>query len=445
MKTKVKGIFLTAMMSSVIASCTNDNFINSSALEDSAKESYEINFQKKYPNVDLNQNWDFSKKNTAYSLGNIATPSTRTRAVEGTWSKEDWYYVDNTTLDWMHEQLKDGENHTSLGNPFYMTIPNNEFYIVPIYQAASAVWNLHVVIGDTDYTIWGKSEDIEIKDKTSQNWHNVGDMKTYEGVTDVRAKPRKFSGYPVGTDMYFYLEIRQGVPNLCNTGDQQSSLKGMMLALQDVPRPAGIPADYETMIIGCEDANLSLSDWDMNDVVFLVYGKEVPKPIKIEEGTPICESKTVRYMIEDLGATDDFDFNDIVVDVTEYTEKTPIYTNGALTSWDYGKPYQKANIRHLGGTLPFILTIGNTEYSAGGKDSFGDSPNTEFDVTGWTGLTGNHNISVKVKQNTNDGVYYNVKFPKAGEVPMIIGVDPTQSWMTERQSVPESWFYTSED
>ena len=55
MKTKVKGIFLTAMMSSVIASCTNDNFINSSALEDSAKESYEINFQKKYPNVDLNQ------------------------------------------------------------------------------------------------------------------------------------------------------------------------------------------------------------------------------------------------------------------------------------------------------------------------------------------------------------------------------------------------------
>lgn len=445
MKTKVKGIFLTAMISSVIASCTNDNFINSSALEDSAKESYEINFQKKYPNVDLNQNWDFSKKNTAYSLGNIATPSTRTRAVEGTWSKEDWYYVDNNTLDWMHEQLKDGENHTSLGNPFYMTIPNNEFYIVPIYQAASAVWNLHVVIGDTDYTIWGKSEDIEIKDKTSQNWHNVGDMKTYEGVTDVRAKPRKFSGYPVGTDMYFYLEIKKGVPDLCNTGDQQSSLNGMMLALQDVPRPAGIPADYETMIIGCEDANLSLSDWDMNDVVFLVYGKEVPKPIKIEEGTPICESKTVLYMIEDLGATDDFDFNDIVVDVTEYTEKTPIYTNGALTSWDYGKPYQKANIRHLGGTLPFILTIGNTEYSAGGKDSFGDSPNTEFDVTGWTGLTGNHNISVKVKQNTNDGVYYNVKYPKAGEVPMIIGVDPTQSWMTERQSVPESWFYTSED
>lgn len=477
MKTKVKGIFLTAMMSSVIASCTNDNFINSSALEDSAKESYEINFQKKYPNVDLNQSWDFSKKSTAYSLGNIATPSTRTRAVEGTWSKEDWYYVDNNTLDWMHEQLKEGENHTKLGNPFYMTIPNNEFYIVPVYQgAASAVWNLHVVIGDTDYLIWGKSEDIEIKDKTNQNWHKVWEVKTYEWggdgvnweslfntdgtdrwtgipgqggernkVTDVRAKPRKFSGYPVGAEMYFYLEIRTGDAGRCEPGTQQSSLNGMMLALQDVPRPEGIPADYETMIIGCEDANLSLSDWDMNDVVFLVYGKEVPKPIKIEEGTPICESKTVRYMIEDLGATDDFDFNDIVVDVTEYTEKTPIYTNGALTSWEYGKPYQKANIRHLGGTLPFILTIGNTEYSAGGKDSFGDSPNTEFDVTGWTGLTGNHNISVKVKQNTNDGVYYNVKFPKAGEVPMIIGVDPTQSWMTERQSVPESWFYTSED
>ena len=32
-------------------------------------------------------------------------------------------------------------------------------------------------------------------------------------------------------------------------GTQQSSLNGMMLALQDVTRPAGIPADYETMMI----------------------------------------------------------------------------------------------------------------------------------------------------------------------------------------------------
>ena len=39
---------------------------------------------------------------------------------------------------------------------------------------------------------------------------------------------------------------------------------------------------------------------------------------------------------------------------------------------------------------------------------------------------------------TNDN---EIKFPKAGTAPMIIAVDPTQTWMSERQSVPESWFY----
>jgi len=48
---------------------------------------------------------------------------------------------------------------------------------------------------------------------------------------------------------------------------------------------------------------------------------------------------------------------------------------------------------------------------------------------------------MNVKQGST-GVYNHVKFPKAGEAPMIIAVDKSQEWMSERQSVPESWFYT---
>ena len=458
------------------ACSNNDELFDSSYAENNTKASYADNFKKKYPNVNLNQSWDFSHKYTAYTLGTTDNNKARTRAGEGSWSKESWYEVDNNTLDWMHEQLIEGIDHRALGSPFYMTIPNNDFYIVPIFQGqASAIWDLHVVIGGEDRRVWSKSEEIQIKDKTNPDWHNLWEVKTYEWggegtnweamfntdgsdrwtwipdeggerekVTDVRAKPRKFSGYPVGEDMYFYLEITTGDKDRCEVGTQQSSLNGMMLALQDVPRPANIPADYETMIIGCEDADLSLGDWDMNDVVFLVYGKEVPKPIRIEQGDPVYETKTVRYMIEDLGATDDFDFNDIVIDATEYTAKTPTYTNGQLTSWQYGEKFQKAYIRHLGGTLPFTLKIGNTEYAAGGQSTFQTSPNTEIDITGWTGLTGSHNISVQVEQQGSNGVYNNVRFPRAGEAPMIIAVDPTQGWMPERQSVPESWFYTAE-
>jgi hypothetical protein len=70
----------------------------------------------------------------------------------------------------------------------------------------------------------------------------------------------------------------------------------------------------------------------------------------------------------------------------------------------------------------------------------GAYPDEVYDVTGWDKNT--HNISVQVRQKENvDGVYNNVKFPKAGETPMIIAVEPTQAWMQERQSVPEEWFY----
>jgi hypothetical protein len=48
-----------------------------------------------------------------------------------------------------------------------------------------------------------------------------------------------------------------------------------------------------------------------------------------------------------------------------------------------------------------------------------------------------------VEQKNSEGVI-KVQFPKAGEAPMIIAVDPSQGWMTERQSVPADWFYTND-
>lgn len=35
---------------------------------------------------------------------------------------------------------------------------------------------------------------------------------------------------------------------------------------------------------------------------------------------------------------------------------------------------------------------------------------------------------------------YTVSFPKTGEAPMMIAVDPSTNWMTERTSIPSSWF-----
>ena len=479
MKTNVKTMMM-ALVTTTMVACSNNDVFDSTAVEKTAKQSYAENFAKKYPNVNINQNWDFSSKQSDYRLG--SKNKARTRAGEGGITTGSWYEVDNNTLAWMHEQLVEGVDNRSLGNPFYMTVPGNDFTIIPIYQGqAGAMWNLHVVVDGVDYLVWEKSNseiqkgDIQIKDGDSDEWHNLhGGGQSWETwnslyntdgsdkwladgsqnlVTAVRSIPYTFHDFRVGAEMYFYLDVTVSgsgdwngkYHEINNVGAHESSLKGQMLALQNVPRPANIADDNEVMIIGCEDADLKDSDWDCNDVVFLVYGKTVPKPIKIEEGDEIEEVKTVRYMIEDLGATDDFDFNDIVVDVTEIRTISPTYTNGVVTKWNEKRKRQEAVIRHLGGILPFVLKIGNTEYAAGGQESFQTSPDLKLDnVTGWTGLTGVHNISVQVQQKDNQDVYNNVVFPKAGEAPMIIAVDPSQGWMTERQSVPESWFYIPE-
>ena len=473
-------MLMALVATSMVACSNNQDVFDGGAIEKTAKQSYAENFAKKYPNVDMNQNWDFSSKQSDYRIasGNKA----HTRAGEGGITTGSWYEVDNNTLAWMHEQLVEGQDNRKLGNPFYMTVPGNDFTIIPIYQGqAGAMWNLHVVVDGVDYLVWEKSNseiqkgDIQIKDGDSDEWHNLhGGGQSWETwnslyntdgsdkwladgsqnlVTAVRSTPYTFHDFPVGAEMYFYLDVTVSgsgdwdgkYHEINNVGAHESSLKGQMLALQNVPRPANIAEDNEVMIIGCEDADLRDSDWDCNDVVFLVYGKTVPKPIKIEEGDEIEEVKTVRYMIEDLGATDDFDFNDIVVDVTEIRTISPTYTNGVVTAWNEKGKRQEAVIRHLGGTLPFVLKIGNKEYAAGGQDTFQTSPDLKLDdVTGWTGLNGVHNVSIEVEQKNNEGVF-KVQFPKAGEAPMIIAVDPSQNWMPERQSVPESWFYLPEE
>lgn len=462
----------------MFTACSSTDLFDADALENDTKLSYAENFVKKYPNVSLNQSWDFSNPQPVYSLSS-AGKTVKTRAAGGTIVQGDWYEVEDKTLTWMHQQLKEHENHSSLGAPFVMRVPNYDFTIVPIYQGiAGAVWELHMVVGGVDYKVWTKSQDIQIKDlcgDKNPDWHSVYNHPTYEWdknvgthwealdntdgsdkvntegvinkVTATRAKVYKCSGFPAGEEMYFYLNITTSGNYSADgkdyeyqeVGDHLSSVEHKMLAL-NVTRPANISAENETMIIGCEDARLKDCDWDYNDVVFLIYGKEVPKPEIITEGQEITDTKTKRYMIEDLGDTDDFDFNDIVVDVSEISTKVAVYKNGVWDSYKETGSRQTATIRHLGGTLPFTLKIGDTQLEER-QGVLGQDPNETFDITGWD--MEKNNIGVSVQQLNNNGVF-TISFPKEGEAPMIIAVDPTQGWMPERQSVPESWFYVPE-
>lgn len=301
----------------------------------------------------------------------------------------------------------------------------------------------------------------------------------------IQAKPIRIDCSKIKNDedFFLYLDVTygQGQYNLANTGTKQRSDEGMMLALTEEQingnklissssalgsALSGFLSDesgdnWEYFVVGAEDANLSGSDWDINDVVFLIAGRKAPK---------IKEIISKRYMIEDLGSTYDFDFNDIVVDVTQ--EQLKNVSDGTISNVK-----QTANLAHLCGTIPFQLTIGSTElgkvsgnnansdkggdgYTPGkGKDSGYYDNYINVPVENWNPAT--NNIQIRVWKNeggseykdysgtsteghtytnpNDEGVVYT--FPTDGcDKPYIIAVDQSVGWTKENVAVPVSWF-----
>jgi hypothetical protein len=170
-------------------------------------------------------------------------------------------------------------------------------------------------------------------------------------------------------------------------------------------------------------------DGDYSNLICMVIDAD---PLPIEK----------RYLVEDLGSKDDFDFNDIVFDVKQAQDGT-----------------QKCVIRAMGGTLDFTLKIGNTTWTksvegvAAGynvKTMYNtqgtivwDKVLAEFPVTGWN--FNSNNISVQVKTSVSDDVIIEIPFPKKGEVPMIIAFRTFCDWQAERESLPADWWVIPED
>lgn len=417
----------------VVTSCSNDDYkYDEEYAQKVAEAEFKANFEKAFGKIAPNQEWDFSSGSEFYLAGN---ETRATRAGETSYNPVigEYYNVEKATLNWLTNTLKEGKDNRNLGAPFAMTVPSNSFTIVPIYQGQAGLsWDLHMVVGTgedaVDTKVWSKSQGIQTSDNGSK-WTDLSSGGNTLSAKNVRSKQYTFDNMPVGETIYFYLELTNTSSNYGTKGTKQSSLGGMMLAL-NCPRPTNISEKNEVMVIGCEDANLKSSDWDLNDVVFLVIGNpEVPKPIVIEDNK-VIEKNEKRYMIEDLGVTDDFDFNDVVVDVK--AERTVNYhiENGVLKSTTYGEWSQKATIKHVGGNIPFTLTIGNTVI----KDHAPGYANLEeeHEITGWD--PEKNNIFVSVRSLTNDAIY-NINFPKAGEAPLIIATNTKQEWMGEREKI----------
>lgn len=491
-----KNLFTKALFAmgavALVASCTKSSDLFSQENVDAQKKAeaqaqveqiklaYAENFVKKYGEIDPNQSWDFTsgaKLGTRAATDNSAQAATQiqTSLVDGLkfFYRDSWggvyaqsknNYADRNSLyNTLKNLLKDGETHQ--GAPVVLSAPTSDFYIFPVTAQGQWTHDLEVKVGD--------QAPVKLYSKT---WTDFS-KPYFNGIENNIVMKGIHVHAPIGTPIDVYLDnVKYGNTNKPSVG----TFNGQAIYI-DTPASMLIYPGFDLKknavikCIGIEDIKLDSTDpkadKDYNDVVLVVVGNpDVPGeiPVTEEEYTVPC-NVSKRYMIEDLGGSDDFDFNDIVIDV--YQNITKVYKrklagdieiSNEYVRTDYGP--QEAIIRAMGGTLDFTVTIGSTSWTKSTGVPFdtnltsfniGTMYNTQsgfdynkvlakFTVSGWN--PDENNISVQVVKNVdtsvdNDHIIYTIPFPKKGDIPMIVAVDATEAWtwMNERQGIPDWW------
>lgn len=442
---------ITSLVASVsalllITSCSHEVDFDSTGYVQQKKDGYAKNFVKKYGEINPNQTWDFT---TGATLGETTRGGETSEVYVCTgldFGLEEKVqgntYSYNVTknkdiYNTIKNKLKDGDTHT--GQKAVLVAPGNPFVIFPLTVQGMYTHKLYVKVGNTSYLLYDKN--WTIYDRPFCNGMLIG----YNGWglyrTEVRAKMKGiYVDVPAGTRIEVYLDNVNGgrKPNV------GTATGNAILVDAGNAKPEGIEIHDNSTVeyIGIEDVNDG--DNDFNDVVLTMVGyPNVPEEVIIKEDE-YTEKTTLskRYMVEDLGDLDDFDFNDIVIDMIENTTTTHkvTTTNGTITADDVTTTKeQKAFLRHRGGIYPFSVKIGNSYTSDEFPGVLSDDPNIELTNFGNAWNPETNNISVNVRDmNTNTVV--TIPFGMQGQAPMMVAVKTTLNWMPERKAVPNSWF-----
>lgn len=445
---KTSKLCLAALAVFMMASCISDELTKYDATRYEAlqKEQFSANFIKQFGAIPADQAWDFAGSPLTRIAARTNRSATRADGGNITCTPNDSYEFLNAegyfdipaSMQTTMNLIKENVNNADMGNTYAMLTPENSFSIIPVRQGYTAsTYEVHMVVGTgddaTDYLLWKKGEMMQTRKAGSTDaWKNLQNAeKSYSyGNNDVRAKVLTFSNIPADQPVYFY--IYRPSSNI-----YPSSLDGYMKDFSSVvtlPQQL-LDAGKQVKLIGAE-AQMNGSDYDYEDVMFLIVGDpKLPEDITPNEPMSFEQTISKRYMIEDLGDTDDTDYNDIVVDITstrtisyDYNPTTGEITNRTCGQWEN----QTATLRHLGGTLPFKLTIGNTEMGWM-NGQMGTNPNSVHNVTGWNPDA--NNISISVRQTGGGDGVNSLTFPAVGNVPLIIATSTEQQWMEERVSI----------
>lgn len=186
---------------------------------------------------------------------------------------------------------------------------------------------------------------------------------------------------------------------------------------------------------GFEDGG---GDEDLNDIVFWVEGqyKTPEPPIEVPDPDPLPEPQAESWIIacEDLGNTDDIDFNDVVFSVShtagETTAKvTPLAAGGVLPSNIY---YGGSNLGEIHYLINGAQPNANGQYSMLNTSSKGTPGSAiTINVPADYSVT-NHGFTVKVKDQNESIV---LESAQIGTAPQMLVLPGEWAWPTERTPI----------
>ena len=415
----------------------------------------------------------FVKNGDEVSFTDDAVTRTYYEDVEGVWSETSSY----KEFEWNEvksfiKTLEEGEDNTGSGVPvnFDYVAGEEPITIYPIYWNAHYYHRIGIYIKGEDGKI--KAEHLIYQDKMGDelqynrntNWWgnnkwywqdaSGNESVSFNGYKGGRIRSKGFTiDLPEGTVYGFYIEVSKNRPiwNSYNDGKYytNASLNNPAQNMASSFKQNGDEYTY----LGFDDD--SKGDHDLNDLMFIadpepeiIDYEPVPDPDDPEPNPePEPESpSTWTIAVEDLGNTDDYDFNDIVftikhVSETEVATITPLAAGGSLETYlcytDGEGEYHETEFHSFfgvdgpgsDGTYPLINTQ-SVNYSA---SSFEIKVDKDFSVAEKMG-----GFTIKVVNNQTQSTVV-IAAPDAGAAPQMICIPSGWQWPVERVNINDAY------
>lgn len=390
----------------VMSSCSQEtDFYDETAVLENNMEIYKQNFVQKYGEVSPTQSWDFTEMpaQARVTRGGTHVPSM-------TWTLKSGVVTANI-VNQDFKKVKDkvaDENVKAVAWPYTLA----EINLYPYYA--------HGVGGDkynyyrlgASYTYNGVTVSDSIStNATNGNWYSIGKFGK-DGSNDMN-----FNSYRIidTRNMVYADSYTWWVSYQNGSDDNIVEFKRTNLGLCKM----FTVNEHGYVAFDCN------GDGDYSDLICRIEPKNVDL---------VPQSTEKRYMVEDLGGTKDFDFNDIVFDVIQQP-------NGD----------QKCFVRALGGMLDVAITVGDSTWRKSEKlADYTQIINTnpivkdmvidEFKVTGWQSKANNVTVTVYPAVSSARGL--SLSFPKDGTIPFMVAVKTSKVWNLEQVSVEDvpGWF-----